>query len=271
MKPLHTERMVPGTSKWQEGYAEHIVRYRHALQSTIALSALDIGCGVGYGANLLASRVPQVVAVDYSHEALLIASRRFSRENLTFVEDDAENLSKVVGSYDLITAFEIFEHIVHPERMLARAVELLNPNGVFFCSTPNALCSPKKEDGVTPRNPFHVREYTADEFNEAMRLHFSTVKVFGQCLCDRYLQMSSAMKNIAVQSMVRDLTLRSNPFVRLGEWIQKRRGIDLQFPEPKTGMFPPPAVAVMPPIEEDFVFRDDRLEDCNFLYAVCSN
>lgn len=271
MKPIHTERMVPGTSKWQEGYAEHIVRYRNALQSTIALNALDIGCGVGYGANLLASRVPQVVAVDYSHDALIVAAREFPRANLRFIEDDAEILSKVVGSFDLITAFEIFEHIVRPQSMLARAVELLSPSGVFCCSTPNSLCSPKKEDGVTPRNPFHVREYTADEFSESLKLHFSSVKLFGQCYSDRYLQVSSAMKNIAVQSMIRDLTLRSNPILRLGEWIQRRRGVDLRFPEPKMGMFPPPAVAVLPPIEEDFVFHEDRLGDCNYLFAVCNN
>ena len=253
MTVLHTERMVPGTEKWTESYAEHIVRYRRAISEIDAESALDIGCGVGYGAGFLADRVAQVTAIDYSEEALSIANDQFARDNLTFLQDDAQVLKQVSGPFDLITAFEVFEHIEDADGMVRRSAEMLNPDGVFFCSTPNSLLAPKKEDGVTPRNPHHVREYTLEEFRESMQRQYSRVIILGQRYTDRYMQVSRAMRNVAIQSMTRDLSLRSNPFVRVGLWLQKLRGSVPSFPEPKPGMFPPTSVAVMPPIEEDFV------------------
>ena len=269
----HTERMVPGTSKWLESYAEHIVRYRRAVDSQSVISkALDIGCGVGYGSYFLAQNGAEVTAVDYSEEAISLAGKHFPHERVKYLQDDAQTLLRVNDTYDIITAFEVYEHIHNPEGMLERVAQMLNrTNGYFYCSTPNTLFAPKLEDGVTPRNKYHVREYSEAEFLNSLKQHFAKVEILGQHHSDRYLQISRAIREVAVQSMTRDLTLKSNPFIRVGCWLQKMRGANLSFPEPKPGQFPPPSTFILPPIEEDFVFKSEGVENCKYFYAICSH
>ena len=143
----HTERMMPDTAKWNESWAEHLVRYRHGIHKARDGRLLDVGCGVGYGAKFLADHgASEVLAIDYSEEALETAVKHFLALSITFLQDDAQKLEKVEGKFDLITAFEIYEHIAHPDHMLQRCHELLDPNnGVFLCSTPNTLFAPKKK------------------------------------------------------------------------------------------------------------------------------
>ena len=42
-----------------------------------------------------------------------------------------------LGTYDLITAIEIIEHVANPEALVALAAEHLAPNGWFVITTPN--------------------------------------------------------------------------------------------------------------------------------------
>ena len=91
----HTERMVPGTRKWASGYAEHIARYMF-IGNVQGKRVLDVGCGVGYGADYLAKKgAAEVVGVDYSDEALTYAKEHYIAPNLAFFKDDAQKLEHV--------------------------------------------------------------------------------------------------------------------------------------------------------------------------------
>lgn len=268
----HTERMVPETAKWDESCAEHLVRYRLGANKARDGRLLDVGCGVGYGSKFLADQgAAEVVAIDYSEEALEIARNQFAASAITFHQDDAQELKTVDGKFDLITAFEIYEHIPEPEAMLRRCAELLDAQkGVFLCSTPNTLLAPKQEDGVTPRNPFHLREYSLEEFRAALLEVYPRVEIYGQRLSDRYRQLSLSMRHIVTQSYIRDMALWSNPFVRAGRFLQRLRGTVPDFPEPRPGKFPPPSVSVLPPIEDDFILQKHDVEACKYFVAECS-
>jgi SAM-dependent methyltransferase len=41
------------------------------------------------------------------------------------------------GSFDVITCFDVLEHVYGPREILARVLELLKPGGVFFITLPN--------------------------------------------------------------------------------------------------------------------------------------
>jgi SAM-dependent methyltransferase len=254
--------MVPGTEKWRMGWAEHITRYAWSASSLAAGDrALDIGCGVGYGARYLADHgAAQVVAVDYSEEAIALASKEFNLPAITYLQDDAQVLSHVEGSFNLIVAFEIFEHVPQPEKMLARCRELLAPGGWFFCSTPNARFRPQLPDGK-PRNPFHVREYSATEFRETLAKYFSNVELFGQDFVPAYNRLREVLSHLEEFSERRDFAVWSNPLVRLGRFLQRMRGVRIDWPT-RTGH-------VYPPQEQDVLIQDNNVEDMTTLLARC--
>jgi SAM-dependent methyltransferase len=261
----HTERMVPGTEKWRMGWAEHITRYIWSVQNLKAgARVLDIGCGVGYGSKYLAEHgAGQIVAVDYSDQALEQARHEFHHPAITYLQDDAQLLSHVDGQFDLIVAFEIYEHIPHPEKMLARCAELLAPSGQFCCGTPNARFRPTLADGITPRNPFHVREYSAAEFRDTLSRHFASVELFGQDFVPAYNRLREVLSRLEEMSQRRDFAVWSNPFVRLGRFIQRLRGAQIDWPTQSGHIYPPH--------EQDVVIQNSDIEQMTTLLARCRN
>jgi SAM-dependent methyltransferase len=255
----HTERMVPGTRKWDSGYAEHISRYMF-VGGVEGKRVLDIGCGVGYGAHYYAKNgAAEVVGVDYSSEALEYAKEHFSAPNLSFFKDDAQKLASVSGKFDVISAFEVFEHISDHEVMLTRLKELLSNGGYFFCSTPNSLLQPKLEDGITPRNPYHLKEFTLSEYHSIMAKFFSCVEISGQSLDPMFLRVRSALNQIRIQSAKRDFAIWNNPFVKLGRLLESffRKSIDFEDD------------FRMPPEISDVRIRKQNIEKDKYFISKC--
>src|SRR5258705_11438377 len=91
-----TERLQPGRGAWKSDMSTHAQRYRFACQFVKGKRVLDAGCGVGYGARMLAlAGASEVVAVDVSDEVLAEARTRFSHVRVRFICDDCETLAKV--------------------------------------------------------------------------------------------------------------------------------------------------------------------------------
>ena len=144
---------------------DHLARYeaaRHWLVSNGTTGhVLDAGCGVGYGAALLAEKVAQVTAVDASADAEALHKKHFARDNVDFL---CANLfeAALAPTYDAVVSFEFLEHIEKAER----AVKLFGTlSRVLICSTPNEDVRPHKQE---PVNPFHVRHYTPGDFENLL-------------------------------------------------------------------------------------------------------
>jgi 2-polyprenyl-3-methyl-5-hydroxy-6-metoxy-1,4-benzoquinol methylase len=259
----HTERMVPGTRKWDSGYAEHISRYMF-VGGVEGKRVLDIGCGVGYGAHYYAKNgAAEVVGVDYSSEALDYAKENFSAPNLSFFKDDAQKLDSVSGKFDVISAFEVFEHISDHEAMLKRVKELLSDGGYFFCSTPNSLLQPKLEDGITSRNPYHLKEFMFSEFNEIMAKFFSKAEIYGQCLDPNFVRFRSALNLIRHRAANRDFKMWSNPFMKLGRIFQNLSENKVEW-EGEESFFMPPEIT-------DVKIENQGVETKKYFISRCKN
>ncbi|HTQ41036.1 MAG TPA: class I SAM-dependent methyltransferase [Pirellulales bacterium] len=255
----YTERMVPNTKKWQTSWAEHITRYTFAATHLQGCRVLDLGCGIGYGTRYLAEHgASEVVGVDYSQEAITQAQSEFHHPRASFVQDDAQQLDQIYGPFDGIVAYEIFEHVDSPTSMLARCRDLLSVGGWFYCSTPNTRFRPKLKDGITPRNPFHVKEYLEEEFREMLCKYFDSVEIFGQDYTPAYKRQVQALSRL--QSC--DFALWSNPLVRLGRLIQRLKGVRVNWMEDS---------CVYPPLEEDIVICEGTrgIEDATTFIARC--
>jgi glycosyltransferase involved in cell wall biosynthesis/SAM-dependent methyltransferase len=164
------ERLVPGAPNCEptfdsKMYHEHSARYRFAAQLVAGKRVLDVGCGVGYGSALLADAgAAEIVAFDASQDAIDHAREHYARPAITFTTGLAESFS--LGTFDVITCFELIEHVEEQDAVLDRIAAALATEGVAFISTPRPLAD-------RTRSAFHVRELPFDAFRSLLERHFS--------------------------------------------------------------------------------------------------
>ena len=164
------ERIVPGAENCEplfaeKMYTEHSARYQLAAQLAAGARVLDVGCGVGYGARLLAEAgAREVVAFDLSADAISHARENYAHPALRFHVGDATDFA-FEEKFDLVTCFELIEHVPDQEAVFRCIVAALARNGVVVMSTPRSL--------DRPRNEFHTHEYTLEEFRDAFGRHFA--------------------------------------------------------------------------------------------------
>ena len=152
---------------------EHRGRYRWASELAAGHDVLDAGSGSGYGtATLAAAGAGSVIGVDISAEAVAEATAVFG-EQCRFVTGDVGALAFDSSSFDLVTCFEVIEHVEHQEQVLDELVRVLRPGGVLAISSPNRLVYPAG-------NPFHTHEFTPAELDELLRARFGHVRLYRQ-------------------------------------------------------------------------------------------
>jgi SAM-dependent methyltransferase len=172
------ERIVPGKVD-AHLYHEHLVRYLFAARLASGRRCLDLGCGSGYGAMELAKSATRVAAIDVAFDAVAEGRRADSGGRIEWCQSSATALPFAGQSFDLITAFEVIEHLPNWRDLLAEAFRLLSHWGTFLVSTPNREAYAELR-GPAGANPFHVHEFDPDEFAEALRAAFPHVEIWSQ-------------------------------------------------------------------------------------------
>ena len=175
-KEFMHERYVPD-GFWKLTEYEHFPRYGLAAQMAKGMRVLDFGCGTGYGTARLAGTAASVVGMDISPEAIAWARAMHRDPTIRFEErsDLGRGLGK--GVFDLITCFEMIEHVDHTTQIetIHNAAELLTPGGKLVISTPD----PRFTAPYGP-NPYHLREMTEAEFMELLSASFKHVVMLKQ-------------------------------------------------------------------------------------------
>jgi 2-polyprenyl-3-methyl-5-hydroxy-6-metoxy-1,4-benzoquinol methylase len=116
-----------------------------------------------------------VTGVEANAEAYEHARLRYRRGNLTFKRDLVETYSH---SCDAIVLLQTIEHLHDPKASLEHFRSLLRPGGVAYVSTPNVLTlAPKGAE--RSGNPWHIREYRAEEFRELCESVFGSAQLYG--------------------------------------------------------------------------------------------
>ena len=170
------ERVIPGQVDI-DLMNEHMARYAFAARLARGKRALDAGCGAGYGSAELARAALSVVGIDSSPDAIEFARATYPMPNLSFEVASCEALPHADGSFDLIVAFEVIEHLKGWARFLREARRTLAPSGQFIVSTPNKLYYTESR-GAEGANPFHVHEFEFEEFRDELRSVFPHVSLF---------------------------------------------------------------------------------------------
>ncbi|MEQ1946194.1 MAG: class I SAM-dependent methyltransferase [Bryobacteraceae bacterium] len=172
------ERVVPGQVN-DDLWAEHISRYAFAKRFAARGDVLDIGSGTGYGTAELAQEGHSAQGIDVSPDAIAYAQSNYPLTNVKYYEASATNIPIADSSFDLITAFEVIEHLDDYRALLKEARRLLRHAGLFLVSTPNKLYYTESR-GTEGPNPYHTHEFTYEEFQAALAEYFPHAIVFLQ-------------------------------------------------------------------------------------------
>jgi SAM-dependent methyltransferase len=172
---LTGERTLPDVPAENYWYRRHLAVYRFVAERCRGLDVVDLACGEGYGTDVLAGRAARVTGVDANPEAHEHARLKYTRPGVRFVRELVESYDEPC---DAVVFLQTIEHLDDPGAALDRFRALLRPGGTAYVSTPNVLtlAPPGAERSD---NPWHVREYRAEEFRALCARSFERVELLG--------------------------------------------------------------------------------------------
>jgi 2-polyprenyl-3-methyl-5-hydroxy-6-metoxy-1,4-benzoquinol methylase len=174
---LTGERTLPDVPAENYWYRRHLAVYEWIARRVGGGAVLDMACGEGYGSAVLALRAARVVGVDGNPEAHEHARLRYTGPGLSFQWGAVETFGEP-GSFDAVVFLQTIEHVIDPPAVLRHFRDILRPGGTAYVSTPNVLtlAAPGAERSD---NPWHLREYRAEEFAQLCRSVFAPVELLG--------------------------------------------------------------------------------------------
>ena len=167
MAKIHTaERVSNRDTSDNYVFQRSILAYYKAAE-LVSGDVLEIGTGMGYGVEVVAPAADKYMTIDKScaYNVELPANAEFRQMTVPPLDFADE-------SFDYVISFQVIEHIKNDKEFVAEVSRVLRKGGKFIVSTPNAPMS-------LTRNPWHVREYTAEELKELLSKEFSQIDMMG--------------------------------------------------------------------------------------------
>ena len=167
MAKLHTAERVSRTDASDNYVFQRSILAYHYAAGLVSGDVLEIGTGMGYGVEVVAPAADKYVTIDKScaYNVELPANSEFRQMTVPPLDFADE-------SFDYVISFQVIEHIKNDKEFVAEVSRVLRKGGKFIVSTPNAPMS-------LTRNPWHVREYTAEELKKLLSKEFSQIDMMG--------------------------------------------------------------------------------------------
>jgi 2-polyprenyl-3-methyl-5-hydroxy-6-metoxy-1,4-benzoquinol methylase len=125
-------------ASWRLEKAARQLREIREATSLAPARALDVGSGYGFFRAALGEAEIENDGVEISAHARAVARELYQQETLGGVLSD--HAASMRGRYDLVTLWDVIEHVPDPNALLLEVASCLRPGGVVALRTPNLDC-----------------------------------------------------------------------------------------------------------------------------------
>jgi 2-polyprenyl-3-methyl-5-hydroxy-6-metoxy-1,4-benzoquinol methylase len=183
---------------------------------------LDVGCSAGHFLRVMKDRGWSTAGVELSSRSADVARSRHGLEVVTGTLDDAPWPE---GSFDVVTLWDVIEHLALPGPVLDQAFALLKPGGLLVMATPaidglypQVSLRATKVTGWWghPEPPYHLQQYSKATITDLCARHGFVVRdiVEDRIPLGYSFGISKSVKrNLATAVMF--------PFALVGPWVKR--------------------------------------------------
>lgn len=192
-------------------FLEDVKKWRGFPKTIHRPTVVDVGCGVGIGANILSQEAQFVWGIDSNEESVNFARQLFERlpnniyytPQVTFDVVDATSEPRDLMEFDYVVCVEVIEHL--PSDKSGELIKFLNrfvkrdknKNPIeddtrtkIYLTTPNRNSPRLQKD--TPFNEHHCYEATAGEMYQFLIKHYKYVTVLDENLVPQELDTEAS-------------------------------------------------------------------------------
>jgi len=126
--------------------------------------ALDVGCAYGYTSQVLSGLGFETIGFDISQHGTTQAKRHSDGEFM--VCDTQVSLPFRVGSFDLVTCFDVLEHLKESQAALLGLFEVCK--GIVVCTTPNKKVEKPIRKLMRDYDETHISVKTPGEWKDLL-------------------------------------------------------------------------------------------------------
>jgi len=175
----------PGAEYYKRNYiVENVILYgyhKHFLKTHKSFSkgtrVLDLGCGTGGFIAELQKKGCEVWGIDIDKNAIDFIKKYFKLENVFAMSFDEFFKFPNLPKFDVITFFEVIEHLDNPLEFIQNASKLLKEDGIIVLSTPSrerTLVNQLESDFP----PAHLTRWNKEAiFNLFGRFNFNIIRI----------------------------------------------------------------------------------------------
>ncbi|HLN46418.1 MAG: class I SAM-dependent methyltransferase [Chloroflexota bacterium] len=147
-------------------------------------TSLDVGCAFGYGVHLMHQLGYDAWGVDISRHALVQGRKRLT-DNV-FVVCDSQKSLPFNEKFNLVTCFEVLEHLRNPENALQNMYNV--SDSVILCTTPNKTIEKIMKKILRRYDRTHVNVKTPAEWESLIRKTLPCKFMKIECFMDSSFQ-----------------------------------------------------------------------------------
>jgi 2-polyprenyl-3-methyl-5-hydroxy-6-metoxy-1,4-benzoquinol methylase len=172
---------------------------------------LDVGCGEGAFLIEAQKRGWEAHGTEYGENTY----QRCLSKGIKMQKGILEPSNYEKGSFDIITSFEVIEHINNPREEINNISSLIRPGGLFYCTTPNFNALGRfllNKNYSILHYPEHLSYYTPKTLTHLLeQFHFKKLKVFSSGISISRIQLSNFQKHSGKTDPVAQIVNNSTP------------------------------------------------------------